>query len=550
MIEAWTPDQIRAAERPLLDDGQGPELMARAAAGLAAGIIGELKRVTGRVYGSRLVVLAGSGNNGGDALFAAAAVAQRGAMTTAVLTSERVHPEALAAFERSGGRVIRLDSAAAAGAPVPADTVRAATEVCVAADAMVDGIVGTGAAGGLRGPARELVQALLDTHEGLRGGPLVVACDLPSGVNAETGQVNGPVLPVDLTVTFGGAKAGLLLDPAAALAGRIETVDIGIGHLLPEPGLRRLEAQDLATLWPVPRRTDHKYTRGVLGIAAGSSSYPGAALLATKAASATGVGMIRYLGPSEVCRLINLQTPEAVCSQGTVADSRVQAWLVGPGTDGDQNQRERARDAIASGLPVVADAGAFDVLPAELGPHVVLTPHAGELVRILEAQGVATDRQQIEASPAEFAALAAGLTGGTVLLKGAVTVIAAPDGVLFCQHDGPDWLATAGSGDTLAGILGALAATVRTEQLEAAGFTEPEHWAVVAAMAACLHGLAGTEAARRDNAKSAADPSPKEAGRGWCAPPSSFERGRPLAASDISAAVPEVVGRIIADRNH
>ncbi|MET1154144.1 NAD(P)H-hydrate epimerase [Arthrobacter sp.] len=547
MIEAWTPDQIRAAERPLLDDGQGPELMARAAAGLAAGIIRELKRVTGRVYGARLVVLAGSGNNGGDALFAAASVARRGVMSTAVLTSERVHPEALTAFERGGGRVIGLG--VAAGAAASADAVRAAADVCAAADVLVDGIVGTGAAGGLRGPARELVQTLLDSDEGDGRGPLVVACDLPSGVNAETGQVDGPVLPADLTVTFGGAKAGLFLDPAAALAGRIETVDIGIARLLPEPGLRRLETQDLAMLWPVPRRTDHKYTRGVLGIAAGSASYPGAALLATKAAAATGVGMIRYLGPPEVCRLINVHTPEAVCSQGAVADSRVQAWLVGPGTDGDDQQRRRARDAMASGLPVVADAGAFGVLPAELGPHVVLTPHAGELVRILAAQGVATDREHVEASPAEFAALTAGLTGATVLLKGAATVIAAPNGVLFCQDDGPDWLATAGTGDTLAGILGALAATVRTEQLDAAGIAEPERWAVVAAMAACLHGLAGAEAARRGDAASAPEPGAAAAGSARCAPPSSSERGRPLAASDISAAVPALVGRIIAGRN-
>ncbi|MGW6175192.1 NAD(P)H-hydrate epimerase [Arthrobacter sp. NPDC055138] len=549
MIEAWTPDQIRAAERPLLEDGHGPELMARAAAGLAAGIIRELQRVTGRVYGARLVVLAGSGNNGGDALFAAATVAQRGAMTTAVLTSERVHPEALAAFERGGGRVIRLDPEAAGGASALADAVRAAADICAGADALVDGIVGTGAAGGLRGPARELVQTLLDSDGGYGRRPLVVACDLPSGVNAETGQVDGPVLPADLTVTFGGAKAGLFLDPAAALAGRIETADIGLGRLLPEPGLRRLEPHDLAMLWPVPRRTDHKYTRGVLGIAAGSASYPGAALLATRAAAATGVGMIRYLGPSEVCRLINLQTPEAVCSQGAVADARVQAWLVGPGTDGDEEQRGRARDAMASGLPVVADAGAFDVLPAELGPHVVLTPHAGELVRILEAQGVATDRDHIEASPAEFAALAAGLTGATVLLKGAVTVIAAPNGLLFCQDDGPDWLATAGSGDTLAGILGALAATVRSEQFEAAGFAEPERWAVVAAMAACLHGLAGAEAARLGEAASTPSPGAAGAASGRCAPPSLSALGRPLAASDISAAVPDVVGRIIAGRN-
>lgn len=541
MIHAWTPADIRAAERPLLEDGEGPALMARAAAGLAACIVRELKSARGRLYGARLVVLAGSGNNGGDALFAAASVAKRGVMTTAVLSAERVHPKALAAFERAGGTTIRYaatNGSTADGSATEQLSRQVGAEIA-AADVLVDGILGTGAAGALRGAAAELVQAVLESRadptDGIghgpghgpgagparRSRPLVIACDLPSGINAETGEASQPVLPADVTVTFGGAKTGLLLDPAAALAGRIETVDIGLGQLLPVPRLRRLEAKDLARLWPVPQRTDHKYTRGVLGIVAGSAAYPGAALLAATAAAATGIGMIRYLGPSEVSRQINLMTPEAVCSQDAVADSHVQAWLAGPGTDGDDTQSQRIRDAIASGLPVIADAGAFDVLPAELGPQVVLTPHAGELVRILAAQGVETDREHVEASPAEFAALAAGLTGATVLLKGAVTVVAAPDGALFSQDDGPDWLATAGSGDTLAGILGALAATVRAEQLQEAGFAEPEHWAVVAALAACLHGLAGTEASQ----------------------------GGPLAASDISAAVPAVVGRVLSGRN-
>ena len=122
------------------------------------------------------------------------------------------------------------------------------------------------------------------------------------------------------------------------------TVDIGLGPHLPAPELRRLEPADLADWWPVPQRTSHKYTRGVLGIAAGSAQYPGAALLCTQAAAATGVGMIRYLGPQEICRLVNLSTPEAVCSQGSVGESRVQAWLVGPGATGDPDQQARVPD--------------------------------------------------------------------------------------------------------------------------------------------------------------------------------------------------------------
>jgi hydroxyethylthiazole kinase-like uncharacterized protein yjeF len=245
----------------------------------------------------------------------------------------------------------------------------------------------------------------------------------------------------------------------------------------------------------VPGRNEHKYTRGVLGIAAGSASYHGAALLAARAAVATGTGMVRYLGPGEICRQLNLLAPEVVCGTGSVAENRSQAWLVGPGAVDDPDQARRARDAFASGLPVVADAGALDLLPGELGPRVVLTPHAGELVRVLAGQGVETDRSRIEASPAEFARLAAGLTGATVLLKGPATLIASPTGTLFSQENATPWLATAGSGDTLAGILGALAATVRPEALDRAGIAGPDHFAAVAALAALVHGLAGQAAA-------------------------------------------------------
>ncbi|MFD1214957.1 NAD(P)H-hydrate dehydratase, partial [Arthrobacter sp. GCM10027362] len=191
----------------------------------------------------------------------------------------------------------------------------------------------------------------------------------------------------------------------------------------------------------------------------------------------------RYLGPEQICAQLNLLAPEVVCGTGSLAENRCQAWLVGPGAVGDPDQAQRAREALASGLPVVADAGALDLLPAELGPQVVLTPHAGELVRVLAGQGVEAEREQIEASPAEYARLAAGLTGATVLLKGAATVIASPTGTLFSQDNATPWLATAGSGDTLAGILGALAATVRPEALERAGIPEPDRFAAVAALA-------------------------------------------------------------------
>ncbi|NKX53653.1 bifunctional ADP-dependent NAD(P)H-hydrate dehydratase/NAD(P)H-hydrate epimerase [Arthrobacter mobilis] len=487
MIRAWTGTQIRAAEAPLLAAGQGPDLMQRAAHGLANAVVRELIRRRGKVYGSTVAVLAGSGNNGGDALYAAAALARRGARTTAVLTSVRCHAEALAAFRHAGGRIL----------PAGGDRDGLAREFATA-DVLVDGILGTGASGGLRGEARALVAALqkqLDRAGTAGGGPLVVACDLPSGVDADTGQLHEPVLRADLTVTFGGAKLGLLADPGAGAGGRVRTVDIGLGPWLDGPALWQLEPEDVPALWPVPERAGHKYTRGVLGIAAGSASYHGAALLAAQAAVATGVGMVRYLGPSAICSQLNLLVPEVVCGTGTVGQNRSQAWLVGPGATGDPEQAQRALDAFGTGLPVVADAGALDLLPDGLGPHVVLTPHAGELVRILGAQGVQAAREDIEASPAEYAQLAAGLTGATVLLKGAATVVSSPNGTLFSQDNATAWMATAGSGDTLAGILGALAATVRPEALDRAGIAGPDHFAAVAALAALVHGLAGSTAA-------------------------------------------------------
>ncbi|WP_026535427.1 bifunctional ADP-dependent NAD(P)H-hydrate dehydratase/NAD(P)H-hydrate epimerase [Arthrobacter sp. H14] len=545
MIHAYTGTQIRAAEAPLLENGQGDALMQRAAYGLASAVLREVRRLELRVYGGRLVVLAGSGNNGGDVLFAAARLSRQGMGTTAVLTSARVHPEALAAFRKAGGRVQFLVedtngsgsdpgpdavSVSVSGSDFGTETVSVsgAAALCRDADVVIDGILGTGARGGLRQPVVSLVEQLVGSLEqpdnqlgfaadwpaGIRREtkPLIVACDLPSGINADSGEVAGPVLTADLTVTFGGAKSGLYLSPAAGYTGRVETIRIGIDEHLPEPNLRRLETGDLARLWTAPDPGAHKYSRGVLGIVAGSAQYPGAALLTAGGALATGVGMIRYLGPEPVSRLINLELPEVVCSQDSVSDSHVQAWLVGPGIGDDKRQLRRARDAITSGLPTVVDASALPLLPGELGPNVLLTPHAGELSAVLKKQGIDASRNEIEASGAEYARLAAGLTGATVLLKGGTTLVASPSGALFSQAEGTSWLSTAGSGDTLAGILGALMATFAeahgiTERAMLATFAEApgteapgmppssaiagmDKFAVLGAMAASIHGRA------------------------------------------------------------
>ncbi|MDQ0820018.1 hydroxyethylthiazole kinase-like uncharacterized protein yjeF [Arthrobacter sp. V4I6] len=486
MISAYTGTQVRQAEKPLLESGTGAALMQRAAYGLANAVVRELLGRGQRRYGASVAVLAGKGNNGGDGLFAAALLAGRGMSTTAVLTSGDAHTEGLAAFEKAGGRVIRL----------AAENVAEASAAARRADVLIDAVLGTGAQGGLRGPAAALIRELELSRPRSRS-PLVVACDIPSGVDADTGEAQAPVLTADLTVTFGAAKTGLLTDPGANFSGRVQLVPIGIETHLPAPDLRRLEAEDLAGLLSRPERRSHKYSRGVLGVVAGSDRYPGAAVLACQGALASGVGMVRYLGPPGVADLVLRACPEVVCAPEGPADTHVQAWLLGPGLDdGASAQLERVREAAATGLPTVADAGALPALPRELSERTVLTPHAGELAALLARYGDDSGRDGVRDAPLAAARRAARLTGATVLLKGATTLVAAPAGAVFSQAEATPWMATAGSGDVLAGVLGSLLAQLggQDEAFAARGITAGDRWAGMAAMAASLHGRAGGRA--------------------------------------------------------
>jgi len=528
VLRAYTAAAVRAAEQPLLDAGRGPELMRRAAHGLAMGVRRVLRERGRGVYGARVVLLIGSGNNGGDALFAGAHLAAGGARTTALLTTARTHPDALAAFLKAGGRVVRLSAAPApaaawvgtaskdtgpeGAAPAPeADGRLAFLAEAGAADVVVDGLLGTGGRGGLREPAASVVARLCEITAG-GAGPSVVACDVPSGVDASTGEVHGPVLAARLTVTFGAAKTGLLCSPGEQLCGEVEVVDIGLGGMPGPPDLCRLETADLAALLPHPEAAAHKYTRGVAGIIAGSARYPGAALLAVAAASACGPGMVTYLGDVAVSAAVHLRNPEVVCSAQQPGELHVQAWLAGPGIDGPGEQLDRARAAIASGLPTVVDAGALGLVgraahaalnqpgPAGSGrlgdashaagqSNLLLTPHAGELSALFTRLGTPMGRKAIEAAPLAAAREAARITGATVLLKGPTTVVAAPNGTAYTQADGTASLATAGSGDTLGGILVALLAMGAA----GGGPGEPD-LARTAALGAALHGRLAREA--------------------------------------------------------
>jgi hydroxyethylthiazole kinase-like uncharacterized protein yjeF len=293
------------------------------------------------------------------------------------------------------------------------------------------------------------------------------------------------------------AKPGLLLPPAAHLAGRVTVVDLGLAAGLAAgtvgPAVARLEAADAALLWPVPRPGDDKYRRGVVGVVAGTQAYPGAAVLTVAGAQGAGCGMVRHVGPDAVRQAVVSAHPEAVTGAGV--DVRVQAWVLGPGVADDDAQAGRVRDAlahaIAGGVPAVVDAGGLEHLPGRLAPGVVLTPHAGELARLLAARGERVSREDVEAEPARWARAAALATGATVLLKGHVTVVVGPTegSPVLAQADAPAWLATAGAGDILAGVLGALLAG-RADDVRA----DPALAARLAAVAALVHGRAAAGA--------------------------------------------------------
>ena len=469
MRNAHAVADVRAAEQALLARLPEGALMSRAAAALTS----VCARLLGQVYGARVVILAGSGDNGGDALFAGARLAARGAAVTAIATASRLH-EAGAAALRSAGGTIR---------PAAADLDRSDLD---RADLIIDGLLGIGGRGGLREPAATLAAR---TGRARAGGAVVVAVDLPSGVDADTGVVAGAAIQADVTVTFGTWKPGLLIDPGAGRAGAAELIDIGLRDL-PAPAVAALQAADIAALLPRPGAESDKYRRGVLGLVAGSQRYTGAAVLATGSAIHGGAGMVRLLSAQPALTAALQRWPEAVT---TVADpdapaksvetaGQVQAWAAGPGMGTDDGAAGLLAAVLATDTPALVDADGITILAGhrellDRSAPTLITPHAGELARLTGA-----DRASIEAHRLEHATAAAADLGVTVLLKGSTTVIADPGGTVLVNTTGSAWLATAGSGDVLSGLAGALLAQ-GLPPLQAA------------AVAAYLHGIAGRLAA-------------------------------------------------------
>ena len=474
MREVWTTERVRAAEAKVLARTPPGALMRRAAFAVSVRAAELLSEHAGRVAGTHVVLFVGSGDNGGDALWAGAMLRRRGVAVTAVLLNpERAHREGLAALRRAGGRVVEPAQAGPA---------------LERADLVVDGIVGLSARGGLRPQAAELVA---------QAGAPILAVDLPSGVEPDTGAVEGEAVHATATVTFGAYKPLHFLEPAAGLCGDVRLVDIGIRPELGDPDFVALDPADVGLAWPVPRSADDKYTQGVTGVVAGSSRFPGAAVLAVGGAVQATSGMVRYAGYA--ADAVRNRWPEVIAT-GSLADSgRVQAWVVGPGSGTGSDSQEMLREVLAAGVPVCADADATTMiaqnpdllLARDPDTPLVLTPHEREFERL--AGSVGTDR-------IAAARRAAQRYHAVVLLKGHCTVIADDKGHTYVQRSGRSWPATAGSGDVLSGMIGALLA---------AGL-EP-------AFAAACAALAHDEAAARAAANA------------------------PTSASSIVAAIPEAV---------
>jgi hydroxyethylthiazole kinase-like uncharacterized protein yjeF len=478
MIELRDVASVRRAESAAFARVPDGALMQRAAFALSVTCAGLLAGARGQTVGSRVVLLVGAGDNGGDALWAGAFLAGRGCAVTAILTADRHHIEGARALQRAGGRI------------VPAADADAALALLADADLVVDGVLGIGGRGALREPAATLAAAT--------GDAIVVAVDLPSGVDADTGTVAGAAIDADVTVTFGAVKPGLLVGPGRQRSGTVRLVEIGLDFDHP-PTARCVEGVDVEAWVPEPEAAAYKYSRGVAALATGSPAYPGAGLLSVAAARAVGAGMVRFLddGTGRSGQVVDRFPDVVVDGAAPVDQPRATGWGVGSGIAGTDDQEPLVCAVLAVAVPVVLDAGALTIMSnsaavrelvrdrAEHGLTTVLTPHDGEFERLCPGLLAEADGRL------DAARAAAGRLGAVVLLKGPGTVVAAPDGSTYVDTEGTADLGVAGSGDVLTGLLtGVLAGAW------AAGRRSLDELTQATAAAVWLHGRAGRIAAQ------------------------------------------------------
>jgi len=431
--------------------------------------------------GGAAVVLCGPGNNGGDGLVAALRLRERGADARAVLWRRAPDDERAAAAEAAGVLLLVVPPEASGAAQ------DALLEWLREADVIVDALLGTGA----RLPLAPELAGLLGHAAAARGGPRrsrVVAVDLPTGVDADSGRADPAALPADVTVTFAFAKPGHVLPPGAALSGRLVVDPIGMaadGSDRAHP-LAVATAAEVAQRLPARPADGHKGTFGTVLIVAGSLPYSGAAALAAAAAVRAGAGLVTVAAPRCVHAALAAHAPEATflaLGDGdtvTAGDARAvrraaqtaDALLVGPGLTAGAEAAAFLQALLAEppARPMVLDADALNLLAADpallarVPPGAILTPHPGEMARLAAALGLwgsgagDQDAAAVGADRLRIALAAAARTGAVVVLKGAGTVVASPEGAARIVAAATPALATAGTGDVLAGVTAALLA--------------------------------------------------------------------------------------------
>ena len=414
MKRAYRAVDVRRIEAEYI--ARGVPLMERAAYAIAHQAVQVLKSEHG-AYGRRVLLLVGSGDNGGDALFAGALLLARGVQVEALALTSSFHTAGGQAFLHRGGRWI--------------------TELARSYDLVVDGFLGLGARPGL---SLEVQNALSSIH-----GIPVLAVDLPSGMNADGEDLNQSSLAAECTLAIGTWKiAHLISDSGLGIA---ELADIGVSYESESPALISFEDSDVRKLLPTESVGDHKYRRGVLGVIAGSETFPGAGVLVIRAALAMGIGMIR----SE-SREFFAEVPEVVTAPG-----KIDALVAGPGLLSLSTiQQQAVKDHLAIGGILLLDAGAIPFLeqiPTEYRRNILITPHHGEF-----ATHFPDFSARLQSNPLESAQRFVGAYGCHLLLKGPRTLIVSPDEIPVVNMRGSAALATAGSGDVLAGIVGNLMA--------------------------------------------------------------------------------------------
>jgi ADP-dependent NAD(P)H-hydrate dehydratase / NAD(P)H-hydrate epimerase len=430
--------EMRAADAWAIEDQGIPQedLMERAALGLA--------RATAAVAGEGPIrIVAGKGNNGGDGRVAARLLADDGWDVEVVDGTEPFDPDLLAG---SG--------------------------------AVVDALLGTGFEGEPREPVASAIWAIN------RQDAPVVACDVPSGVNASTGEVEAEAVRAAVTATFHGSKVGLCVAPGKGHAGGVEVADIGIPRGAPEPCAAGLISERVLDLYPRRERSGSKFESGVVVVVGGSAGLTGAPTMAARSAARAGAGYVQVAVPEPVQQAVDLRlleqmsrglpdddgfhTPQGIADVEEMAE-RAGAVVLGPGLGRAEGAQEFARGvAVAVEAPLLVDAdglnahaGRLELLREREAP-TVLTPHEAELGRLL---GVGTE--EVAAHRVASVREAAELSGAVVALKGDDTIVALPGGPLAISPGGTPALATAGTGDVLSGLIGALLAK-RLEPFEAA----------------------------------------------------------------------------------